>query len=237
MANRLLTDRDASSIGKRWARNFVKRYEKLDTRLFCKYDYQQAKCQDPTIIYNLFKLVQNTIVKWGIHSDNIYNIDETGFLMGMIASEMVVTDSKKREKPKSVRPGSREWITVIQAINAESWAIPPFIVAASQYHLTNWYWESNIPGDWSITTTQNGWTNNETGFEWLKHFDQHTTKRSKGVYCLLILDGHESHHSADFEMYCDENIIITLCMPPHSSHLLQPLDAGCFGVLKKAYGR
>ncbi|RKK20545.1 hypothetical protein BFJ66_g16799 [Fusarium oxysporum f. sp. cepae] len=26
-------------------------------------------------------------------------------------------------------------------------------------------------------------------------------------------------------------------MPPHSSHLLQPLDVGCFGPLTKAYGR
>jgi regulator of replication initiation timing len=26
-------------------------------------------------------------------------------------------------------------------------------------------------------------------------------------------------------------------MPPHSSHLLQPLDVGCFNLLKKAYGR
>ena len=26
-------------------------------------------------------------------------------------------------------------------------------------------------------------------------------------------------------------------MPPHSSHLLQPLDIGCFAVLKRAYGR
>jgi hypothetical protein len=26
-------------------------------------------------------------------------------------------------------------------------------------------------------------------------------------------------------------------MPAHSSHLLQPLDVGCFAVLKRAYGR
>lgn len=26
-------------------------------------------------------------------------------------------------------------------------------------------------------------------------------------------------------------------MPPHSSHLLQPLDVGCFGPLKTVYGR
>ena len=26
-------------------------------------------------------------------------------------------------------------------------------------------------------------------------------------------------------------------MPPHSSHLLQPLDIGCFSVLKQAYSQ
>ncbi|KAJ5129197.1 uncharacterized protein N7515_005236, partial [Penicillium bovifimosum] len=31
--------------------------------------------------------------------------------------------------------------------------------------------------------------------------------------------------------------IIPICMPPHSSHLLQPLDVGCFAVLKRSYGR
>jgi hypothetical protein len=35
---------------------------------------------------------------------------------------------------------------------------------------------------------------------------------------------------------CKDNNIICICMPPHSSHLLQPLDVGCFGPLKRAYG-
>ncbi|KAH7471636.1 hypothetical protein FOMA001_g13611 [Fusarium oxysporum f. sp. matthiolae] len=102
---------------------------------------------------------------------------------------------------------------------------------------SDWYRESNLPGDWAIATTQNGWTDNETGLEWLKHFDRCTAKRSNSRYRLLILDGHESHPSVEFEEYCKENKIITLCMPPHSSHLLQPLDVECFGLLKKAYGR
>ena len=54
---------------------------------------------------------------------------------------------------------------------------------------------------------------------------------------LLILDGHESHKSLSFQELCEENKIITLCMPPHSSHILQPLDVGCFAPLKRAYGR
>ncbi|KAH7463260.1 hypothetical protein FOMA001_g18047 [Fusarium oxysporum f. sp. matthiolae] len=157
--------------------------------------------------------------------------------MGVISSGIVVTSSERRGRPKSVQPGNRERVAAIQAINAEGQAIDPFIVVAGQYPLANWYRESNLPASWAIATTQNVWTDNETGLEWLKHFNRCTTNRSTGPYRLLILDGHESHHSADFQTYCEENNIITLCMPPHSSHLLQPLDLGCFGPLKKAYGR
>ncbi|EXL90010.1 hypothetical protein FOIG_16710 [Fusarium odoratissimum NRRL 54006] len=237
MANSLLADRDASPVGKRWAHNFVKRQPELKTRLFRKYDYQRAKCEDLSIIRGWFRLIQNTIAKYGIRSDDIWNFDETGFMMGAIMAGMVVTGSERQGRPKSVQPGNREWITVIQAINAEGQSIAPFIIGAGQYHLANWYRECNLPGDWVIATTQNGWTNNELGLDWLKHFDRSTTNRSTGPYRLLILDGHESHHSADFERYCEENKIVTLCMPAHASHLLQTLDVGCFGPLKKAYGR
>ncbi|RYC78589.1 hypothetical protein BFJ63_vAg18538 [Fusarium oxysporum f. sp. narcissi] len=237
IANSLLTDRDASPVGKRWAHNFIKRQPELKTRLFRRYDYQRAKCEDPTIIRGWFRLVQNTIAKYGIRSDDIWNFDETGFMMGVIMVGMAVTGSERQGRPKSVQPGNREWITAIAAINAEGQSIAPFIIGSGQYHLANWYRESNLPPDWVIATSQNGWTNNELGLEWLKHFDRSTTKRSNARYRLLILDGHESHHSVKFERYCQDHKIITLCMPAHASHLLQPLDVGCFAVLKKAYGQ
>ena len=71
----------------------------------------------------------------------------------------------------------------------------------------------------------------------IQHFNKHTATRTIGLYRLLILDGHASHHSDEFEEYCQQNKIITLCMPPHSSHLLQSLDVGCFSPLKAAYGK
>jgi len=75
-----------------------------------------------------------------------------------------------------------------------------------------------------IATSENGWTTNERGLEWIQHFDKYTKPHSTGQYRLLILDGHESHHSTNFKLFCKENDIITLCMPPHSSHILQPLN-------------
>jgi len=80
-----------------------------------------------------------------------------------------------------------------------------------------------------------GWTTNELTADWIQHFNKYTKDRKTGVYRLLVLDGHESHHSDAFEQYCKDNKIITLCMPPHSSHILQPLDVACFAPLKKVY--
>ena len=88
-----------------------------------------------------------------------------------------------------------------------------------------------------ISVSENSWTNNELGLAWLKHFDAHTKDRSVGVYRLLILDGHESHLSQDLKDYCSENKLITVCIPAHSSHILQPLDVVCFSPLKMKYSQ
>jgi hypothetical protein len=52
-----------------------------------------------------------------------------------------------------------------------------------------------------------------------------------------VLDGHNSHINPEFDQFCLDHKIIIVCMPAHSSHLLQPLDVGCFSALKQAYGR
>jgi hypothetical protein len=84
--------------------------------------------------------------------------------------------------------------------------------------------------------SKNSWTNNSIGFLWLHHFDKHTKECTTGRYCLLILGGHGTHSTAEFDQYCLDHSIIVLYMPPHLSHLLQPLDVGCFSVLKQLYG-
>src|ERR1700753_1515163 len=158
-------------------------------------------------------------------------------MMGVISPAMVVTRADRRGRGKAVQPGNREWATAIVCVNGEGESIPPFVVVQGKCHLSSWYTEGGLPDNWVIKTTGNGWTNNETGLEWLQHFDKHTRGCAKGLYRMLVLDGHESHESAEFQEYCNANNIITLCLPAHSSHLTQPLDVGCFSVLKRMYGR
>ena len=233
MANDLLAARGEGPVGKHWVRRFNTRTEEIKLRRSRPYDRQRALNEDRRVIEPWFELVRLTKEKYGIPDEDTYNFDETGFMMGVISSQMVFTGSEKRSNPKNVQPGNREWVTIITAICAAGWAIPPFIIFQGRVLITSWY--PDLPRDWVIVTSENGWTTNKLGLQWLKHFDGATKERTAGTHRLLIIDGHESHNSAEFKEYCAEHKIITLCMPPHSSHLLQPLDVACFGPLKRAY--
>jgi len=237
MANLLLEKRSDSNsnrqVGKRWVINLVRRHHALQTRYTRKYDYQRAKCEDPTIIRDWFRLIENTIAKYGIQEQDIYNFDETGFQMGVISTAKVVTGAERSNRPVAVQPGNREWVTAIDCISSAGWSLPPVIIFEGKVHQSTWYTDT-LPMDWTIAVSENGWTDDKLGLIWLQSvFEKHTAHRTNGVYRLLILDGHGSHVTPEFDLFVKEHLIITLCMLSHSSHLLQPLDVGCFAVLKR----
>ena len=146
MANKLLTVCESRSVGIQWPSNFIRRSPELKTRFNRRYDYQRALNENPTVIQEWFERVQTAIVKHGIQEGDIFNFDETGFMMGVASTAKVVTASEKGYRPKAIQPGNREWATVIQGVSAQGWAIPPFIILAAQYHLSAWYSEE-LPGD------------------------------------------------------------------------------------------
>ena len=54
---------------------------------------------------------------------------------------------------------------------------------------------------------------------------------------LLILDGHASHVSIEVIELARCNQIHMLCLPSHTTHILQPLDVGVFKSLKANYSK
>jgi hypothetical protein len=235
-ASSITQARGAPPVGSKWAYNFIKRTLPLRTRTTRSLNYRRAMSEDPKLIREWFSVISNTKAKYGICDEDVYNFDETGFQMGQIRSAMVVTSSERSLRPKQVQGHSQEWITVIQGINSQGWALPPFIIFKGKQYQSTWF-EEDFPEDWQLSLSSNGWTTNQHGLEWLKHFDLHTQSRSKGQKRLLITDAHESHKSTEFIDYCSEHNIICLWMPPHASHLLQPLDVSCFSPLKTAYSK
>jgi hypothetical protein len=119
--------------------------------------------------------------------------------------------------------------------SATCYLIPPFFVLkGKEFNLT---WFDGLPLTWIFTLSENGWTTNSIGMQWIEHFQKHTGTRTFGGKRLLILDNHSSHTTPDFRAFCEEHNIILLWMPPHSSHILQPMDVGCFAPLKVAFSK
>ena len=83
------------TVGEKWARRFLNRHLDLKSRYLRKYDYQRALCEDPEKVLEWLQRVQNTIQSNGILDCDIYNLDETGFQMGVASTAKVVTRSDR----------------------------------------------------------------------------------------------------------------------------------------------
>ena len=89
----------------------------------------------------------------------------------------------------------------------------------------------------SVATSQNGWTDDFIGAEWFEKsfIPQATAQSTSGKPILLVLDGHGSHETSEIIRLAEANNIIILCLPPHTTHKLQPLDVGVFGPFQRAW--
>ena len=89
---------------------------------------------------------------------------ETGFQMGVASTVKVICDSETRDShAKSIQPGNHEWITAIVAISASGSILPPQIILAGKKYQSQWY--SAILKEYRISMSENGWTNDDLGFE------------------------------------------------------------------------
>ena len=89
-----------------------------------------------------------------------------------------------------------------------------------------------LPSNYVITTNETGYSNSDIHNEWIRYFNKSTKTISKGAYRMLISDGFNTHFEFESIQYCWNNKIILFCLPPHSTHLLQPLNTVCFQLLK-----
>jgi hypothetical protein len=111
-------------------------------------------------------------------------------------------------------------VTLIEAVNSTGWALLSYIIfKAIKYSQEGWF--ESLPSEWRINISDNGWTTDKIGIDWLiNHFIPYMNNCVMGRYRMLILDGYGSHLTAEFDRICTENKIIPICMLLYSSHLL-----------------
>ena len=82
--------------------------------------------------------------------------------------------------------------------------------------------------------SESGWINSQLFVEWFAFFIKNIPSARP---VLLVQDGHGSHVSIEIIEMARANDVTLLCLPAHTSHILQPLDVGVFKLLKTSFNK
>jgi DDE superfamily endonuclease len=170
-------------VNHQWAYDFIQR---IDPNLGPIAD-EQIDCERATVtaamVQNWFDGLEPIIKK--IKHYNIYNFDESGFMLGQQPSR---TRSIGRQRARAeVNLSKRESQTIIECIAADGFAIPPFLIFRGSVILERWF-EDQEDDDWYVSVAETGFVNSNLAFTWLQHFDKHTYSRAKNskFYTFLV---------------------------------------------------
>ena len=160
----------------------------------------------------------------------IWNIDEKVVSMEHTPVK-VVADKASRNTPGRVA-NSRQSNTIIACINAIGKSMPPMIIVKGKTEKSlRGFNVLEGPVGSKCTYQQNAWTEDILGVKWFKgvclaHCGDERTQ-------LIILDGHHSHETIGIIDAARKENILLLCLPPHTTHFLCPLDRTIFRPLSK----
>jgi hypothetical protein len=224
-----LFDPSAPPPGPKWLKRWLQRHPEYRVRRRKALDIERLRAQDKSLVQEWFTNYENMIQERGILPEDLYNFDETGFRIGVGTDQWIVT----REPRRKIVSGSvtnREYATVVEAISTNGFSIPPLIILSGQQLQFRWF--NDLDGDNRISVTETGYINDALAYQWIQHFERSTRARTKGVWRMLLCDGFGSHLTYEFTHFCEEKKIQLFFLPPHCSHILQPLDVGVFSVYK-----
>lgn len=243
-----------------WVRRFLNRHPTISKRT--ANPISKRRIVTPDQVRSWFHEVEQYLVKngyLGILNDGnrTFNMDESAFEMApsphkkkvfakrgmytyldfsfstkLIYSASYVLGTKNVQ---SIQGNSnRESYTVLMAGSASGVFVPPLILFPYKERMPRDIVQS-IPAGWGVGRTNSGWMNSGAFYEYMTNvFYPWLVKENVELPVVVFVDGHRSHATYDTVEFCKDRGIILVCLPPNSTHFIQPLDVSFFKPMKAA---
>ena len=223
--------KESKLLGNSWFYNFMNRWPELKLVQPSTLEVARARCVSEETVNKYYENLEEILVKYDLKDspERIYNIDEKGISSKHRVPKVV---SCIKLKPQTVI-GNRFSITVIGCGNAAGVQLPPYFVFPRKKMNPEFLNNTTVGSAGSVSDS--GWSNTSIFQEYLStHFSRYA-QGSADEYKLILYDGHKTHLHPDIIQWAEDNKIILFVLPAHSSHILQPLDVGCFGPFQKVF--
>ncbi len=165
----------------------------------------------------------------------IFNMDETWISRDEKRTRVIVP-REWREAPTLAYAEKVMHITMVMCVSADGSSLPTTAILPIK----------NFPADleeqedlfcWS--GTDSGWITNPVYERWVQNVFipylniKRIIHKSPDCPALLYLDGHSTRYSVVAEALFHQHNVKVIVIPPHTSHVLQPLDCGVNRIFKE----
>ena len=180
-----------------------------------------------------FELLEEVYNKYRVFGKpgHVYNTDESG--LSLVPGVKAIVGRLGKKDSNQITSGERgQLITVMICCNAAGDFIPPTVVYKGKRLPTTLF--ANLPPSTLVLKSDTGYMNRDLFLLWLQHFAEH--KQDKDQTSMLVIDGHKSHTmSMEVIEFAKSHHIELVSFPPHTSHVLQPMDIVFYKPLKEYF--
>lgn len=223
------------SAGAKWLKLFLQRHPHLAKRKPQGTSMARIKGFNPDNVSKFFDILEAQLDNVDNSPTRIYNVDETGISVVQSKLPKILSLKGKKQVGAITSAERGALITVITCMSASGNYVPPMLIFPRK-NMKAELMDGAPPGAISACHPS-GWVQQNIFTDWFRHFVKYT-RPSKGDQIILILDGHYSHtRNIDVINMARDNGVIIICLPPHSTHKMQPLDLAFMGPFKTYYSK
>lgn len=220
--------------GNDWLQGFLRRNKTLSKRVAEGLSSSRATGMNKTDVNKYFTILQDIFEKnnFMLKPERIYNADESGFQLNNKPG-IVISEKGRKDDVSITSKEKGETVSVLVCCSATGHFIPPLVLMKGKRYRAEYSY--GLPPGSQVKMTDSGYISTEGFSSFLNMFQSHTSS-SKENPSLLVVDGHSTHiKDPDLLSFANDNGIIMICLPPHTTHWLQPLDRSIFKPMKCYY--
>ncbi|KAF2889922.1 hypothetical protein ILUMI_16251 [Ignelater luminosus] len=184
---------------------------------------------NPWVFYNYFEKLTKIVNDLQLNGkpQQIYNCDEPSFCHDPSKTKTIGAINTRNFRKAS--SAARENTTALLCCSASGEMLPLLCVFKRKSVMQNWL-ETGLITKTAVSVTERGWMKTTLFHNWFRDVFLKNIGFQRPV--LLIYDGHVTHISFELIKLAQENQVTIIKLPPHTTHVLQPLDVAVFKGLK-----
>jgi hypothetical protein len=216
-----------------WAHSFLKRHANEVTRRRAqniKSVRASVSANDVSQYFNNLKDSLTNVDGTPVPPSHMFNYDETNLSDDPGSKKCIFKRGVKY--PERIMDSTKSSTSIMFCGSASGAMLPAYVVYKAEHVWSTWM--EGGPKNVRYNRSQSGWFDINCFADWFETVFVAQTKNLVGRK-VVIGDNLSSHFCESVLKLAKENDIVFTCLPPNSTHLLQPLDVAFYGPLKRLW--